>query len=480
MKPRDTLILLVLAIVAGAALWQFELRDGAKPEADGEKTKVFAGLDANQIEWVELTQADGASLRVEKRGEAWRLTKPIDFAADEFAAGALASGLADLASASVFDPAAEDAAQHPEPLASYGLTREPRVRFSAAGKEHALRIGDEAPGSGSSYVAAEGDARVFVVPQWQTSAFGKTLQELRETRLLDFEREKLVKIVLAWGDGGATLEKKDGAWRVTAPLADAADELALQSLISELQGLRAETFLDAPPPDDALGFTPPAYRVELALEGGANYTLTLGGPREGARIAARTGASGALEIAASHLESLPKRVSALRDKQLASFASEDAQRFTLTFTEASGETLEVTGTNSAEGWTSAPAMAPGAASALVADIGSLAGAEIAAESLGEAERAAFGLAPAHARFRVFGAGEGTAVPVLADISLGVLRAGSGIAAQRGDRSTIYWVEEARGAALPQNAAQFRESFAAKTPTPEATPAAAASPSAMPH
>ena len=126
MKPRNTLILLVLAILAGAALWHFELRAGAKTASEGAEKKVFAGLDAKQVEWVELPQADGASVRIEKRGEAWRLTKPFDFAADEFAAGAIASGLADLASSSLFDPAAEDAAQHPEPLASYGLTREPR------------------------------------------------------------------------------------------------------------------------------------------------------------------------------------------------------------------------------------------------------------------------------------------------------------------------------------------------------------------
>ncbi len=480
MKPRSTLLLALLAVLAGAALWHFELRDGAKPASDSEQIKVFAGLAAKQIEWVELTQADGASLRLEPRGEKWRLTQPIDFAADEFAAGAIVSALADLASATVFDPVAEDAAQHPEPLASYGLTREPRVRFSAAGKTYALRVGDPTPVAGNSYVAAEGDARVFVVPQWQTGAFAKTLQELREARLFDFEREQLTRIVLAWADGGATLEKKDGAWRLTAPVADAADDLAVQSLISALQGLRAEAFLDAPPADDALGFTAPVYRAEFSLESGASYALTLGGPREGARIAARSGASGALEIAASHLESLPKSVSALRDKQLANFSPDDAQRFTLTISGASGEALSVTGTSGAEGWTSVPAMAPGAASALVAELSSLAGAEIAAESLGEAERAAFGLAPPRARFRVFGAGAGDAAPVLADISLGVLRVGSGIAAQRADRDTIYWVEEARGAALPQSAAQFRESFASKETAPEAEPAAAASPSATPQ
>ncbi|MFI5318513.1 MAG: DUF4340 domain-containing protein [Myxococcota bacterium] len=472
MKPRSTLLLLALVVLAAAALWRFELREGAKGAADAARTDVFSNVDAAQIEWIELTQPDGTLVRLEKSGEAWRLAKPIAFAADRFAADGVASALADLASDGVFDPAAADAAQHPEPLANYGLTREPRVRFSAAGKVHALRLGDPTPVAGNSYVAAEGDARVFVVPQWQTNALTKTLAELREARLLDFERDQLVRITLAWPSGGTTLEKQDGAWRLSAPLADVADEAAVQALITDLQGLRAEAFLDAPPSDDELGLTAPTYRAELALEGGASYALALGAKRDGERLAARVGATGALEVPASILERLPKSAGALRDKTLASFISSDAQRFTLSF--GAPEPLTVAGTNSAAGWHTEPAMEDGAASALMAEIASLSAREIAAESLGPRELAAFGLAPARARIVVRGTGEGDAAPLLADLRLGVLRAGSGLAAQRADRGVVYWIEEARAAALPQSAAQFRESFAAKA---EAAPAAAAAPKA---
>lgn len=466
MKPRNTLILLVLAILAGAALWQFELREGAKPEGDEARTKVFAGLDAAQIEWVELEQSEGPAVRLEKRGAAWRLTQPIDFAADRMAADGVASALAELASERVFDPAAEDAASRPEAPESYGLAREPRVRFSVAGKMRALRLGDPTPVAGNRYVAADGDARVFVVPEWQTAALAKPLAELRETRLFDFEREKLQKIALSWPDGSATLEKQAEAWRLTAPLDDLADEVVVQALITDLQGLRADAFLAPAPSDEELGFSAPALRIELTAEGGASYALVLGAKRDGDRLAARSGASGAVEVAASILERLPMSASALRDKTLANFVASDAQRFTLTFTEPAGETLRVTGANSADGWKTTPTMEPGAASALLAEISSLSGREIAAESLGTVELAAFGLAPPRVRLHVLGAGDGDAAPVLADLRLGVLRAGSGLAAQRVDRRVIYWLDESRASGLPQSAAQFRESFAAK-PLPAA-------------
>jgi len=468
----------LLAGAALAALWWFGLREGAPgAKPDSAHTRVFPGLDAAQIEWVELTQADGVIVRLEKRGEGWRVSKPIDAAADRIAADGAASALADLASETVFDPAAQDAAQRPESAESYGLTREPRVRFAAAGKTHALRLGDPTPISGKSYVAVDGDARVFVVPQWQTNALAKPLAELRETRLFDIDRDKLAKLSLAWPGGGATLEKKSGAWRLSAPLDDAADDVVVQALISDVIALRADAFLDEPPSDAELGFTAPAYRVDLGLEGGASYVLVLGAKRDGEKLAARSGASGAALVAASVLERLPKSTAALRDKTLASFVSSDAQRFTLAFSEPGGGVLSVTGTNTPQGWKTQPAMEAGAASALMAEVASLVGHEVAAESLGPTELAAFGLAPARARIEVRGAGTGDAAPVLADVRLGVLRAGSGLAAQRADRAVVYWIEEARAAALPQSAEQFRASFAehaAPSAAPAAKPAGAAS------
>jgi hypothetical protein len=471
MKPRNTLLLLVLVALAGAALWYFDLRAGAKPGADQKRTRMFPGLEAKQVEWVEVGQADGSVVRLEKRGESWRITKPLDTAADRFAADGMASALADLASETVFDPKAADPAQRPEPLASYGLAGEPRVHFSAAGKLHALRIGDPTPVSGNTYAAAEGDARVFIVPQWQTSALTKPFAELREARLFDVDRAKLARVALAWPGGSAVLEKQGDHWRLSAPIADAADDVAVQGLLTDVLGLRAEGFLDTPPSDAELGFTAPAYRVDLSLEGGASYTLLLGAKRAGEKLAARVGASGAVEVAAAVLDRLPKSVSALRDKTLASFLGSDAERFALTFADPGGETLSVTGTNTASGWKTTPPMAAGAASALMAELASLSAKEIAAESLGPPELAALGLAPPRARLEVWGAGTGDDAPRLADVRLGVLRAGSGLAAQRADRPIVYWIDEGRATALPQSAAQFRARFAEKAAAQPATPPA---------
>jgi hypothetical protein len=215
----------VLVALAGGVLWHFSCAT-ARARGRPARTRIFPGVEATQIEWVELVQADGVVVRLEKRGEAWRLTKPVDAPADRFAADGAASALADLASETVFDPAAKDAAQHPEAPESYGLTREPRVRFSAAGKSHALRLGDLTPIAGNSYVAADGDVRVFVVPQWQTNALTKPLAELRE-RGLDADRDSS-RGSLAWA--APRLSRRSAA-RGVAPLVDAADT-AVQALIS--------------------------------------------------------------------------------------------------------------------------------------------------------------------------------------------------------------------------------------------------------
>lgn len=463
MRPRNTLLLLVAVALASFAFWVLELREGARPAGETTEQHVFAGLAAKDVHWIEIDQGDGSTVRIERSGEEWRLTHPVAAAADRFQADAVASALVDLASETVYDSAAAEAAQRPEPLESYGLTRAPRVRFEASGKPYALRIGDPSPVSGNTYVADAEAKRIFAAPSWRVNAITKTAQELREARLAIFERDNLEKLTLAWAGGGATLAKGDKGWRVIAPLDDAADDGTVQSLISDLQGLRAEAFLDAPAPDEELGLDAPAYRVELFLKGvQAPLELRVGAKRESGRLAAR-GPAGAVEVAASQLERLPHEVAALRDKRLAEFASLDAKRFTLSFVAPDGAKLEVKGAHAESGWTTEPPMAQGLASALVAELAMLEGTGIAADAVGRAERAALGLEPPRVAILVFGEAD----KLLAEVRIGIAREGQGIAALRADRPIVYWIAPSLGEQIPLDLASFRAKFAA---APAAKPA----------
>ena len=55
------------------------------------------------------------------------------------------------------------------------------------------------------------------------------------------------EIALSWPGGGARLERGDDGWRMTEPVADAADETTVDTLLSDLAFLRAEGFVELEP-----------------------------------------------------------------------------------------------------------------------------------------------------------------------------------------------------------------------------------------
>jgi hypothetical protein len=247
-----------------------------------------------------------------------------------------------------------------------------------------------------------------------------------------------------------------------------ADADAVEGLLSDLQYLRADEFVDAPADDAQLGLDAPWLSAELALESGDPLRLAVGATREDRRVV-RGSAGRVFEIAGSRLESLPRTLEAYRWKQLASFASEDAAQLELRFQEPGAEPVTILGTpDEAEGWKTAPeAMAPGKASRLVSELSGLRAEEVAADAMGDAERAALGLAPPRATLLVRGKpneGHAGGAP-LAELLLGLPQADGRIPAQRAGEPTIYWLAASAREALPTSLGAWRESFVATEAPP---------------
>ena len=64
------------------------------------------------------------------------------------------------------------------------------------GKVSKLKIGDDTPTNSGSYVMLEGDPRVFTVASYVKTGVDKSLNDLRDKRLLTFEQDKLSRVEL--------------------------------------------------------------------------------------------------------------------------------------------------------------------------------------------------------------------------------------------------------------------------------------------
>lgn len=460
MNPRTTAVLALLVAALGAFVWFYEVKGGEERHAEEELSKrLFRDVKADEITLVTLTTKDGKDVRLERVGGAWKILAPIAFPADATVADGIAESLAQMTS--------ETAIADPAPPAEYGLAAPPKIRFRAGDRELALRIGDRAPVGSATYVATADEKPVYSVQSFRITSFDKTLDELRERRPLRFDGEAVAELRVRWKGGAARAvrdEEAPDAWHLVEPIRTEADARAIEKALSDLEFLRAAGFDDAPDSPERKALQDPVLSIEVVSRADgkeSSVRLALGAPDKDGKRPAQTGTSDTVyQLAAGSLEDFPRSVDAFRKKTLSSYVPDEARRFELAFhAEGAGATLLITGTRDGDAWKTEPeAMKPEAAAQLVRELSGLEGAKIAAESLGEKERAGLGLAPPRAVIRVFGGPDPAKEETLAEVQLGIGDEKRGIAAKRSDRETIFWLPWERNESIPTSVEAFRERF----------------------
>jgi len=476
-NPRVTGLLFLVAAALAAFVYFYEIRGEPERRAAEEAEKrLFSGVNAADVDAIELTASDGVAVRAERRDAGWQLVAPLAFPADAFAFDAMASALAELTS--------ETAIEDPQEAAVYGLDAVGReVRFTVGGAEHALRLGDKTPVGANTYVAVVGSPGVYTVPSYRVNAFSRALLDLRDRRVLSFDREAVKRIEARWNGGGVVLERGEDGWRLLQPLSGPADDQTVANLLSDLGVLRATGFVDDPSDEQAAGFEPPAFAVRLSGDGGGEAAtpfevgFAIANRPDGDSLLVRAGQAPLYQIDAERLDDFPTDVVAYRFKQLADFDAAEARSVEILFHAAIGESVAIHVERGEGGWTSTPeAFAAGKIDGIVAALETLRARDIAAESMGQNELAGVGLAPANAVYVVRGAvppdaAADTPAPTLAQVEIGRIETGRGIFARKTGQDTVYLLDPALAEHLPVSYEAFENRFRAEPAPGEGTAAA---------
>ncbi len=458
MNPRTTGILALVALLLGAFVYFYEIRGGERrEEAAAEAKRLFADVESPAIEWLELRTSDERDARLERVDGAWRLVEPLSFPADPLAADGVADALTGLTS----DGVIED----PRELEIYGLGDDAqRLRFGRGEEHFAVRVGRPTPVGSSTYVGVEGRDVVYTVETFSIKSLDRSLDALREGRPLRFDRDSVDRIEVRWRGDGVVLERDGERWQLREPREERADDVTVDTLLSDLTFLDAEGFLDDPDPE-ALGLEDPDYTITLRTtsEGASeDHTLVFGGPtEEGATRALRASEASAYAIDEQRYLDLPRELVAFRYKQLADYPGSEVSRFELLLREEdSDETMLVTGELRDGQWSTAPErMAPGAPARMVSSLSSLRAKDIIVDQMGAAERKALKLEPANAELRIY-AGEARGGELLAEIRLGTIAAGV-LYAQVPGREAVYGLESDSAQDVPVSLEAFRNRFVSK-------------------
>jgi hypothetical protein len=341
MRGLTTTILLVL-VLAGLGAYIYFVDSERSPGGVADREKVFA-VEADQIDEITVT-AKGESTTLGKADGVWKITAPVAADADSMEVSSLTTALAGLEINRVLD---ENAAN----LAEYGLA-EPRITIAfkaAGGTSGEVHFGETTPTQGDMYAVKAGESRVFLVSAYQETSLAKNTFDLRDKRVLHFDRDKIDTLELTQrGAPAITLSRAGNEWVIKAPTAARGDYSAIEGLVTRLSTASMTELVDPNSPE-SFGLENPSVVATIGT-GSARATLELGAERDGAVFARDRARQLMFKVEPSLATDLAKTVDDLRDKDLFEFRTFNVLRLQVVRGADTYEFQKVDGEGGADSW----------------------------------------------------------------------------------------------------------------------------------
>jgi hypothetical protein len=320
MIKRSTLIVLLAAVILGAAAYYFDWKRGQNEAANSpaDSTKPAFSLQADDISSLNISfPADPNSqpIHFEKQNGVWRITQPLQTSVDD---ASLAGILEQLASARV----AQTEPGTPDRLKVFGLeTPDVTLDFQMKnGAKHSLRLGKKDFTGVSVYAIVDSAKDVALLPESLLASADKPLQDLRDHFVLHFVAPEMTSFDLKNPSGELAAAKDHDAWKFTKPSSAPGDPYAIDSLLASVASSRMTTIASETPDNLAkYGLANPGIAFTVTDAKGKAATLLLG-KKEGDEYFARdTSRPTIFRINQDVYKKLTETFTDLRDKKLVHF-----------------------------------------------------------------------------------------------------------------------------------------------------------------
>ncbi|MBI3050285.1 MAG: DUF4340 domain-containing protein [Acidobacteria bacterium] len=220
-------LLVVLGGLAGYIFFYEARREPADPNA---RPRAFDQLASENIQEVQIKNADGQTSRVQLESGNWQLVEPVKADADDGVVGTVTSNLASLEVQRVVE-------EKPADLKQYGL-EPPRIdvgfRLRDQKELQHLLVGDKTATGGDLYAKRPNESRVFLIAAYLDSIFNKAPFDLRDKVILKFERDKVDGVEVSEGTAAIQFSRSGSEWRIAKPIAARADYAAAEGLLTRL------------------------------------------------------------------------------------------------------------------------------------------------------------------------------------------------------------------------------------------------------
>ncbi len=329
MKPRSTLIMLVVFLAIGSYVYFYEMKGGEKRAADKEASEKLVEINKDSVSALYL---GGPGISLKKNSGKWTIVEPVQALSDE---GTVTGIITSVESAKREREFEETASAY----ASYGLgASAPMVILTSPGKTDTVFVGNKNPTGSSAYVRVNRDPKIYLTAAGLLTNAQKTLFDLRDKSVMVFEVNDATSMKLKSPKATFEARKEDGKWMLKQPVQALADESKITQLLNRVRNGRVKRFVEEETADvKTYGLDKPLYELEVRYGGdNAIKTLRVGKAESDIYHAQDSSRPPVFAIDSSLVRDFNVKLLDLRERRLADFQSFEADEFTL---EYSGESV---------------------------------------------------------------------------------------------------------------------------------------------
>jgi hypothetical protein len=238
MKIRGlTIAALVFLTLAGVLYWSNHHKPAEETaKASGDAAPVILKLDQTAIDKVELKKKDSEPILLAKSDSGtWQIAQPKTLRADQNTVSGLISSLSSLNSDRLIEDKASD-------LKRYGL-EPPAVEADITEKDNKTQkilFGDDTPAGSAVYAMLAGDPRVFTVSSYTKNGVDKSLNDLRDKRLLTVDADKISRLELLRRNQDIEFGRNKDEWQILKPEPLRADNSQVDDVMRKLTDARMD------------------------------------------------------------------------------------------------------------------------------------------------------------------------------------------------------------------------------------------------
>jgi hypothetical protein len=219
----------ILLVLSGLLYWSNRHKpDESKISAD--TPPAILKLDEGSINKLELKKKSAPPILLSKAdsGE-WRIAEPEPLRADQSTVSSMLSTVSSLNSERVIEEKASD-------LKNYGLDA-PALEVDVSEKDghsQKLLVGDDTPASGGAYAMLAGNPKVYTLASYNKSSLDKSLNDLRDKRLLPANADKVSRVELMRSGQDLEFGRNKDEWQILKPRPLRADSSQVSDLVRQL------------------------------------------------------------------------------------------------------------------------------------------------------------------------------------------------------------------------------------------------------